>query len=197
MNRSQHQMNLIPLVAKEEWKLAKEHMVRLQGAHGDDIVRTFIADEKVRIRSHRFDLVIESEISPPSSSLAVRMAIFGLFVREWMRQRQRLSHRLLQSLKSRKRARVRKSATSRISNPYPFGTSIIKDGHTRNVGSTYHVTDFRWPLGIVLGIEHSDGTLNIYSLKRFEARRCCGSSENCSINPVGYLFQCNPTKLEV
>ena len=142
MNCSKHQMDLIPLDAKEEWSFAKEHMIRLQGAHGEDIVRTFFVDEKVRIRSNRFDAVIESATSLLSFFLAVRMATFEPFVRKWMRQEPRLSKRLLQSRKSRRRARVRRSGSNRTNGPHCFETSMMIHNYFQSVRQF-----LRWPAG--------------------------------------------------
>ena len=112
MNCREHRMDLIPLGAKEEWIFAKEHAIRLEGAHGEDIVRTFSIDEKVRIRYYRSDPTTKSVTSLLSSILAVRMAVSEPFVRKLKRLRQKLGKGLLQNRRSRKSARVKRGVSN-------------------------------------------------------------------------------------
>ena len=59
---SEHRMDLIPLNARDEWNFNEECTIRLEGAHGEDIVRSFHIDEEVRPCFYQSGAVIDSRV---------------------------------------------------------------------------------------------------------------------------------------
>ena len=72
-------IDLIPLVANPEFTLAKDNIIRLPGAHGEEIVRSIYLDGSVQLAWSEAASYADRDSRTKLSSLAEKMDVSKVF----------------------------------------------------------------------------------------------------------------------